>query len=143
MSLQQVRQLFEGPVVIAMAGATPPVPIYVDNQIFTDADAAKEHAIVRVDFGLTTEETLQENHERLRGVVTVEIYTLKGRGPGRAQELATLVAQALNNSHRRLRTGARHGRPILLPAVRYTALPISVELQLPSCIQLGQPDPRR
>ncbi len=97
MSLQQVRQLFEGPVVIAMAGATPPVPIYVDNQIFTDADAAKEHAIVRVDFGLTTEETLQENHERLRGVVTVEIYTLKGRGPGRAQELATLVAQALNN----------------------------------------------
>jgi hypothetical protein len=96
MSLQEVRRLFEEPVLTAMTMTTPVVPVYVDNQIFPDSGAAKEHAVVRVDFGLTTEESLAENFEHLRGVVTVEIYTPKGQGPGRAQELATLAAKALN-----------------------------------------------
>jgi hypothetical protein len=96
MSYQKVRAHFEQPVIAALQALTPPVPVFVDNQPITDSDAAKEHARIRLDFGTTTEITLQENVEMLRGNVVVECYAVKGKGPARAQLMITEVAKALN-----------------------------------------------
>jgi hypothetical protein len=112
MSYQQVRAYFEAPVIAALQAMTPPVPVYVDNQPITEADAAKEHARIRFDFGTTTETALAENVERLRGNVVVECYASKGKGPARAQLMITEAIKALNGLARcgpKPATGA-HGR---------------------------------
>jgi len=99
MSYQKVRAYFELPVIAAMQGMTPPVPVYVDNQPITDTDAAKEHARIRLDFGQTVEAALLENFERLRGSLVVECYAAKNKGPARAQLMITEAIKALNGLH--------------------------------------------
>jgi len=96
MTLQAVRRYYEDHVRTAAALLTPPVPVFVDNQPFTDADGAGEHIRMRLDFGLTGEEVLGDMLENIRGTMVVEVYTPKNNGPGRNQTIALEVLKALN-----------------------------------------------
>jgi hypothetical protein len=94
MSLQNVRKYFEGPVIAAANALV--VPIFVDNQPFTDADSTGAHILMRLAFGSVTETTLCESLENLRG----SIYTPKGEGPAASQTLARAMATALLDINR-------------------------------------------
>ena len=72
MTLQAVRKVLEDAVKAGAGAVTPAVPVYVDNQQYTDNDATKEFVLVRVNFGTTTEPTFCENVESLRGSLVVE-----------------------------------------------------------------------
>ena len=97
MSFQAVRAVFEAPVIAALAGLSTPVPCYVDNQAFAEAEMLQEYATVNLQFGQTTSKVLTGNLERLRGSLVIEFYTSKNTGPARAQEMITPVMQALND----------------------------------------------
>ena len=97
MSFQAVRAVFETPVINALAGLTTPVPCYVDNQGFSEAEMLEEYATVNLQFGATTSKTLRVNLEELRGSLVVECFTPKNSGPARAQQMITPVMQALND----------------------------------------------
>lgn len=96
MSFQAVRAVFEAPVINALAGLDIPVPCYVDNQSFPNAEMLLEYATVNLQFGATTTRVLSGNLENLRGSLVVECYTAKNTGPARSQEMITPVMQALN-----------------------------------------------
>ena len=96
MSFQAVRAVFEAPVIAALAGLSTPVPCYVDNQAFAEAEMLQEYATVNLQFGQVTSKVLTGNLERLRGSLVVECYTDKNTGPARAQEMITPVMKALN-----------------------------------------------
>jgi len=98
MSLQNVRKYFEGPVIAAANALV--VPIFVDNQPFTDADSTGAHILMRLAFGSVTETTLCESLENLRGSIVIEIYTPKGEGPAASQTLARAMATALLDINR-------------------------------------------
>jgi hypothetical protein len=95
MTLQAVRTAIETPVIAALGAFSPAIPTLVENQFYQDNDALSEFGLVRVQFGLMSEDTLCEPMERVRGVVVVEVFTAKGEGPGRAQEVAAAVLAAL------------------------------------------------
>lgn len=95
MTFQHIRHFFEGPVIAALAAQG--VDTYVDNQSFVESDAASEYAVMRLDFGVTTDVALGEPAEAIQGNIVVEVYTPKGRGPGRGQTLITEAMKALNN----------------------------------------------
>ena len=97
MSFQAVRAVFEEPVITALAGLSTPVPCYVDNQAFAEAEMLQEYATVNLQFGQVTSKVLTGNLERLQGSLVVECYTDKNTGPARAQEMITPVMIALNN----------------------------------------------
>ena len=96
MTIQTIRRFFEDKVAAAIA----PMPLLVDNQNFTEADSAKEYAAMRLDFGIFSEPVIGDSIESIQGSLIVELYTPKGIGPGRAQELATQVLRALNAINR-------------------------------------------
>ena len=48
MSFQAVRAVFEAPVIAALAGLSTPVPCYVDNQAFAEAEMLQEYATVNL-----------------------------------------------------------------------------------------------
>ena len=96
MSFQAVRAVFETPVISALAALTPPVPCFVDNQAFSEAEMLGEYATVNLQWGATTTRSLGGNLENLRGSLIVECYTPKNTGPARAQEMITPVMKALN-----------------------------------------------
>ena len=97
MTLQSIRAIYETPVITALAALSPTVNCYVANQPVKNDDAAKEHALIRVNFTGTTEVTLGQSLENLRGVIIVECYAIKNNGPERAQTMITAVMTALNN----------------------------------------------
>ena len=97
MSFQAVRAVFEQPIIDAMAALDDPVPVYMANQQFPYGETAEEYATVDIQWGETTMVALGENLERLQGSLVFEGFTLKGAGPGRAQEIVTPVMRALNN----------------------------------------------
>jgi hypothetical protein len=110
MTFQAIRAAYEDHIRTAAAALTPPVPVFFENQPFTDADAAKEHILMRLDFGVIGEETIGDMVENVRGSLVVEVYTPKGRGPGRSQVVAAALAKALsamNAQRRKAATGVR------------------------------------
>jgi len=106
-TLQACRKVLEDAVKAGAGAVTPAVPVYVDNQSYTGDDATKEFVLVRVNFGTTTEPTFCENVEALRGALVVEVFTPKGKGPGRGQTIATEIARQLNGLRYRSATGAK------------------------------------
>jgi hypothetical protein len=106
-TLQAIRKVLEDAVKAGAGAVTPVVPVYVDNQEYTDNDATKEFVLVRVNFGTTSEPTLCDNIENLRGSLVVEIYTPKGKGPGRGQLIATEIAKKLNKLNYRTTANAK------------------------------------
>jgi len=97
MTLQSIRAIYEAPVIAALAGLTPTVNCYVDNQPVKKTDSVKEHALIRLSFSGMTEPTLGPSMENIRGVLIVECFAKKNKGPARAQEMITAVMTALNN----------------------------------------------
>ena len=92
MTLQAIRSAIEQPVITAFA----PVPTFVENQQYTDNDARSEFALVRLQWGLMNELSIGcRPGELIRGVLVVELFTAKGEGPGRAQDVILPVMQAL------------------------------------------------
>jgi hypothetical protein len=95
-TLQLIRAAYEQPIIAAFATATPPVPVFVENQRYTDDDSLSEFALVRLQWGEILEPVIGcTPMEFLRGVLIVELYTPKGTGPRRGQEVITPVMQAL------------------------------------------------
>jgi hypothetical protein len=121
MTLQACRKVLEDAVKAGAGAVTPAVPVYVDNQEYTDNDATKEFVLVRVHFGTTSEPTLCENIENLRGSLVVEIFTPKGKGPGRGQTIATEIAKTLNKLTYRTTARAR-ARVLGINGPSFTAL---------------------
>lgn len=101
MNYQAVRAVFEAPLLTAYNNLTPAVPVYFDNVMNDGADSAEEFVHVNIQFGLTTELTLSDNPDRIRGVIVIRTYTPKGRGPARNQTLinvATTALQTINST---------------------------------------------
>jgi hypothetical protein len=101
MNYQAVRSVFETPLLTAYNNLSPAVPVYFDNVMNDGADSAEEFVHVNIQFGLTTELTLTNNPDRIRGVIVIRTYTPKGRGPARNQTLidvATTTLQTINNT---------------------------------------------
>lgn len=101
MNYQAVRAVFEAPLLTAYNNLTPAVPVYFDNVMNDGADSAEEFVHVNIQFGLTTELTLSDNPDRIRGVLVIRTYTPKGRGPARNQTLinvATTALQTINST---------------------------------------------
>ena len=121
MTLQAVRKVLEDAVKAGAGAVTPAVPVYVDNQEYTDNDATKEFVLVRVNFGEITEPTFCENVEDLRGTIVIEIYTPKGQGPGRGQTLATEISKQLNALRYHAAAGAK-ARVLSLNGPSFSAL---------------------
>ena len=95
MTLQLIRTAYETPVRNALLALTPAIASLTDNQFYDDNTAVTEFALIRINFGLMTEAVLCAPMERIRGSLVVEIFTQKGKGPGRAQIAATAVLTAL------------------------------------------------
>jgi len=101
MNYQAIRAALETPLAAAYSALVPAVPIYFDNLMIDDADAAEEFVDVSIQFGLTTEQTLLTSHDYIRGVILIRVYTPKDKGPARNQTLANTafnVIQTLNNT---------------------------------------------
>lgn len=95
MNYQAVRAVFETPLLTAYNNLSPAVPVYFDNVMNDGADSAEEFVHVNIQFGLTTELTLSDNPDRIRGVIVIRTYTPKGRGPARNQTLINIATTAL------------------------------------------------
>jgi hypothetical protein len=124
-TLQAIRRFFEQPVEDSITTYDASIPVFTDNQTYVDNDAESEFVLLRVNFGPTTEQTFCSPLERIRGSVVVEIYTPKGRGPGRGQTLATAVMRSLNNLPRSLDLtggGTVSGRVLELNGPTFTPL---------------------
>lgn len=102
MSFQAIRTFFEAPVKTGVAVVDTTIPVLTDNQSYTDSDALTEFVLVRLSFGATRETTFCGPMERLRGVLTIEVFTAKGKGPGRGQRIAEEVMKKLNALPRHL-----------------------------------------
>ncbi|MGA0206399.1 MAG: hypothetical protein ACO3LT_01280 [Ilumatobacteraceae bacterium] len=101
MNYQAIRAVFEAPLLTAYNDLSPAVPVYFDNVMNDGADSAEEFVHINIQFGLTTELTLSDNPDRVRGVIVIRTYTPKGRGPARNQTLvnvATTALQTINNT---------------------------------------------
>jgi len=96
MTIQAIRRFFEDKVAAAIA----PMPLLVDNQTFTEADSTREYAAMRLDFGVFSEPVVGDSLESIQGSLVVELYTPKGIGAGRSQQLAVQVLTALNTINR-------------------------------------------
>jgi hypothetical protein len=104
MTLQTIRAAIEQPVITAFDA----VPVFVENQQYTDNDVLSEFALVRLQWGLMNEPSIGcLPGELIRGVLVVELFTAKGEGPGRAQEVITPVLEVLSGFGRPTNTPTR------------------------------------
>ena len=95
MNYQNIRAVFEAPLLTAYNTLVPSVPVYFDNVMNDGADSAEEFVHVNIQFGLTTESSLTTNHDYVRGVIVIHAYTPKGKGPARNQELIQVAYDIL------------------------------------------------
>tara|TARA_R100001510_G_scaffold18817_1_gene16302 strand:- start:3500 stop:3931 length:432 start_codon:yes stop_codon:yes gene_type:complete len=117
MRYQAVRSAVESPLQTAFGALSPAVPVFFDNITAAPANSTTEYVKVAVEFGLTTEQTLESNLDRIRGSIVIRTYTEKGKGPARNQTLldtAITTLLALSASTRAatgiyLRPGAING----------------------------------
>jgi hypothetical protein len=71
------------------------VPVFFDNITAAPENSTTEYVKVSVTFGLTTEQTLEGNLDRIRGSVVIRVYTEKGKGPARNQTLVDTAVSTL------------------------------------------------
>jgi hypothetical protein len=104
---QKIRWAIEEPIRVALTALTPSIPSFTDNQLYSENDSLTEFALIRVNFGLTTELNIGcESAENIRGSLVVDVFTQKGTGPGRAQAAAIVVSRAMNSLTRARTTPA-------------------------------------
>ncbi len=95
MRYQAVRAAIESPIQTAFGALDPAVPVFFDNITATPANSTTEYVKVSIAFGLTTEQTLETNLDRIRGSIVIRVYTEKGKGPARNQTLINSAVTTL------------------------------------------------
>jgi hypothetical protein len=97
MNYQAIRAVIEAPLLTVYNSLVPAVPVYFDNIYNETEDSSSEFISVNIQFGVTTEPTLTSSLERAQGIVVVRVYTEKGKGPARNQNLASTAFNVLQN----------------------------------------------
>lgn len=95
MNYQAVRAAIEGPLLTAYNSLSPEIPVYFDNVMNDSEYNTDEFVQVNIQFGLTTEETLSTDFDRIRGVVVIRVYTEKNKGAARNQTLINTAFDVL------------------------------------------------
>jgi hypothetical protein len=101
MNYQAIRAAVEAPLLTAFNSLVPAVPVYFDNITAVPANTTTEYVRVNVTFGITNEPMLTSSMDNARGAIVIRIFTEKGRGPYRCQQLLTAavsVLETLNDS---------------------------------------------
>ena len=101
MNYQAIRAAVEGPMLAAFGSLSPAIPIYFDNITATPPNSTTEYVRINVTFGITNEPTLTSSLDNARGAIVIRVFTEKGRGPARNQQLLTTavnVLETLNDS---------------------------------------------
>ncbi len=95
MRYQAVRAAVESPLQTAFGALSPAVPVFFDNITAAPENSTTEYIKVSLSFGLTTEQGLTANLDRIRGSIVVRVYTEKGKGPARNQTLVDTAVTTL------------------------------------------------
>ena len=101
MNYQAIRASMENPLLTAFNSLSPAVPVYFDNITAVPPNTTTEYVRVNITFGLTNEPTLTSSVDNARGALIIRVFTEKGRGPARNQELVTTavnVLETINNT---------------------------------------------
>ncbi|NDC88295.1 MAG: hypothetical protein EB075_05745 [Bacteroidetes bacterium] len=101
MNYQAIRAAVEGPMLTAFNSLSPAIPVYFDNITATPPNSTTEYVRINVTFGITNEPTLTSSLDNARGAIVIRVFTEKGRGPARNQQLLTTavnVLETLNDS---------------------------------------------
>ncbi len=85
----------ENPLLTAFNNLSPAVPVYFDNITAVPPNTTTEYVRVNITFGLTNEPTLTSSVDNARGALVIRLFTEKGRGPARNQELVTTAVDVL------------------------------------------------
>jgi len=96
MNYQAIRAAVEGPILTAFNNLTPSVPVYFDNITAVPLNTTTEYVRINVTFGITTDPTLTTSLDNVRGAIVIRVFTEKGRGPARNQELINTAVPVLN-----------------------------------------------
>jgi hypothetical protein len=95
MNYQAIRASMENPLLTAFNSLSPAVPVYFDNITAVPPNTTTEYVRVNITFGLTNEPTLTSSVDNARGALVIRLFTEKGRGPARNQELVTTAVNVL------------------------------------------------
>lgn len=95
MRYQTIRAAVESPLQTAFGALSPAVPVFFDNITAAPENSTTEYIKVSLSFGLTTEQGLTTNFDRIRGSIVVRVYTEKGKGPARNQTLVDTAVTTL------------------------------------------------
>ncbi len=101
MNYQAIRASMENPLLTAFNSLSPAVPVYFDNITAVPPNTTTEYVRVNITFGITNEPTLTSSVDNARGALVIRLFTEKGRGPARNQELVTTavnVLETINNT---------------------------------------------
>ena len=107
MNYQSIRAKVENPLLTAFGALSPAVPVFFDNITASPLNSTTEYVTVNVDFGLTNDPTLTASVDNARGLITIEVFTEKVKGPARNQTLITTAVDVLEtlNSSTKTTTG--------------------------------------
>ena len=94
----------ESPLLTAFNNLVPAVPVYFDNITAVPPNTTTEYIRVNITFGLTNEPTLTSSVDNARGALVIRIFTEKGRGPARNQELITTAVDVLEKINNKAKT---------------------------------------
>ena len=95
MNYQAIRASMENPLLTAFNNLSPAVPVYFDNITAVPPNTTTEYVRINITFGLTNEPTLTSSVDNARGALVIRLFTEKGRGPARNQELVTTAVNVL------------------------------------------------
>ena len=95
MNYQAIRASMENPLLTAFNSLSPAVPVYFDNITAVPPNTTTEYVRVNITFGITNEPTLTSSVDNARGALVIRVFTEKGRGPARNQELVTTAVNVL------------------------------------------------
>jgi hypothetical protein len=95
MNYQAIRASMENPLLTAFNNLVPAVPVYFDNITAVPPNTTTEYVRINITFGITNEPTLTSSVDNARGALVIRIFTEKGRGPARNQELVTTAVNVL------------------------------------------------
>lgn len=95
MNYQAIRAVFESPLLAAFGSQVPAIPVYFDNVLNDKTDTVDEYVTVNIQFGITNEPVLTTSVDNARGAIVIRVFTPKGKGPSRNQQLMTLALNVL------------------------------------------------
>jgi hypothetical protein len=95
MNYQAIRASMENPLLTAFNNLVPAVPVYFDNITAVPPNTTTEYVRINITFGITNEPTLTSSVDNARGALVIRLFTEKGRGPARNQELVTTAVNVL------------------------------------------------